>query len=178
MKLNELILNDSNPRYIKDDKFKKLVNSIKDFPKMLELRPIIVDDNNVILGGNMRYRALQTLNYIDIPDEWVKKANDLTEDEKKEFLIKDNVGFGDWNFDILANEWDENLLNDWGLDIPNFNQDDIEILNEKNEEEKDLRYFEKTHVLISFPPEKLIEIQEYLEKIKEKNYIDYEQSSN
>jgi len=174
MKLNKLILNDKNPRYIKDDKFKKLVNSIKDFPKMLELRPIIVDDNNVILGGNMRYRALQSLNYIDIPDEWVKKANDLTEDEKKEFLIKDNVGFGDWDFDVLANEWDENLLNDWGLDIPNF---EVESNEEKEPAKTDLienykyhvsNYLNLNYITIFKKSKEGIE----LKKIKEPEYFD------
>jgi ParB-like chromosome segregation protein Spo0J len=99
MKLSELKINPNNPRLIKDDKFKKLVKSIEDFPKMMELRPIIIDDQNMILGGNMRYKALQHLNFKDIPDSWIKKASELTEEQKREFIIKDNVSFGlhDWD---------------------------------------------------------------------------------
>ena len=91
---------------------------------MMELRPIIIDDNNIILGGNMRYRALQELKKKDIPDEWVKKASDLTDEEKKQFIIKDNVGFGEWDYDQLANEWEAEDLDRWGLDIPVFEQID------------------------------------------------------
>ena len=120
MKLSKLKGNPNNPRIIKDDKFKKLVKSISEFPKMLELRPIIVDENFIVQGGNMRLKALQELKYKDIPDEWVKQVSDLTEEQKKEFIIKDNVGFGEWDFDDLANNWDVEKLNEWGLDIPNF----------------------------------------------------------
>jgi ParB-like chromosome segregation protein Spo0J len=87
---------------------------------MLELRPIIVDENFIVQGGNMRLKALQELKFKDIPDEWVKQVSDLTEEQKKEFIIKDNVGFGEWDFDDLANNWDVEKLNEWGLDIPNF----------------------------------------------------------
>ena len=125
MKLSNIKGNPNNPRIIKDDKFKKLVKSISEFPKMLELRPIIVDENFIVQGGNMRLKALQELKYKDIPDEWVKQVSDLTEDQKKEFIIKDNVGFGEWDFDDLANNWDVEKLNEWGLDIPNF---DVEVL--------------------------------------------------
>jgi hypothetical protein len=115
--IKKIVANPNNPRIIKDDKFKKLVQSIKDFPKMLELRPIVIDENNVVLGGNMRLRALQELNIKEVP---VLYANDLTEEQKKEFIIKDNVGFGEWNWDDLGNEWDEGLLVEWGLDVPVF----------------------------------------------------------
>ncbi len=125
MKLSKIKGNPNNPRIIKDDKFKKLVKSISEFPKMLELRPIIVDENFIVQGGNMRLKALQELKYKDIPDEWVKQVSDLTEEQKKEFIIKDNVGFGEWDFDDLANNWDVEKLNEWGLDIPNF---DVEVL--------------------------------------------------
>jgi DNA modification methylase len=125
MKLSNIKGNPNNPRIIKDDKFKKLVKSISEFPKMLELRPIIVDENFIVQGGNMRLKALQELKYKDIPDEWVKQVSDLTEEQKKEFIIKDNVGFGEWDFDDLANNWDVEKLNEWGLDIPNF---DVEVL--------------------------------------------------
>jgi DNA modification methylase len=127
LKLSAIKPNPDNPRLIKDEKFKKLVQSINDFPKMMELRPIIIDDDNIILGGNMRYRALQELKMKDIPDEWVKKASDLTDEEKKQFIIKDNVGFGEWNYDQLANEWNAEDLDRWGLDIPSFDTEPEQI---------------------------------------------------
>jgi ParB-like chromosome segregation protein Spo0J len=120
MKLSKLKGNPNNPRIIKDDKFKKLVKSINDFPKMMALRPIVVDENFIIQGGNMRLKALQEIGFKDIPDEWVKQVKDLNEDEKKQFIIKDNVGFGEWDWDDLANNWDAEQLTEWGLDIPNF----------------------------------------------------------
>ena len=123
MKLNKIKGNPNNPRIIKDDKFKKLVKSISEFPKMLELRPIIVDENFIVQGGNMRLKALHELKFKEIPDEWVKQVSDLTEEQKKEFIIKDNVGFGEWDFDDLANNWDAEQLTEWGLDIPNFVND-------------------------------------------------------
>jgi hypothetical protein len=114
MKINLIKPNPNNPRIIKDDKFKKLVQSIKDFPQMLELRPIVIDENNIVLGGNMRLKACQELGLKNVPTIYAK---DLTEDQKKEFIIKDNVGFGEWNWDDLANGWDEELLVEWGLDV-------------------------------------------------------------
>jgi len=118
MKLSDIKANPDNPRVIKDEAFNKLVQSIKDFPKMMALRPMVVDDNLTVLGGNMRLRALQHLGYKDIPDEWVKRASDLTEEEQKQFIIKDNVSVGDWDWDTLANEWDVQDLKDWGLEMP------------------------------------------------------------
>ena len=120
MKITELKPNPNNPRLIKDDKFKKLCDSIQAFPKMMELRPIIIDEGNIILGGNMRFNALKHLGYKELPVEWVKQANELTEEQKQEFIVKDNVGFGEWDWDILANEWDTEKLEEWGLDIPNW----------------------------------------------------------
>jgi DNA modification methylase len=113
--IKEVIPNKSNPRIIKDDKFKKLVQSIKDFPQMLEIRPIVVDENNIILGGNMRFKACIEAGLKEV---FIIKANDLTEEQKHEFIVKDNVGFGEWDWDILANEWDTDKLEDWGLDLP------------------------------------------------------------
>ena len=118
MKLSDIKANPDNPRVIKDEAFNKLVQSIKDFPKMMALRPMVVDDNLTVLGGNMRLRALQHLGYKDIPDEWVKRASGLTEEEQKQFIIKDNVSVGDWDWDTLANEWDVQDLKDWGLEMP------------------------------------------------------------
>lgn len=123
MKLSEIKPNPNNPRIIKDDKFKKLCDSIKEFPKMMSLRPIIVDSEGIILGGNMRHKALKELGYKEIPDEWVKKADQLTEDEKKRFIIGDNVGFGEWDWEALA-DWDQEDLQAWGLDIDLFDNNE------------------------------------------------------
>ena len=114
MNIKQIKPNTNNPRIIKGDKFKKLVQSIKDFPEMLELRPIVIDENNIVLGGNMRLRACIEAGLTEVP---VTMAKDLTEDQKKEFIVKDNVGFGEWDWDILANEWDADELEDWGLDV-------------------------------------------------------------
>ena len=114
LKINELKPNESNPRIIKEAKFKKLVKSIKDFPEMLELRPIILDENNVILGGNMRYKACVAAGLKEVP---VKIAKGLTEEQKEEFIVKDNVGFGEWDWDILGNEWNNEKLGEWGMDV-------------------------------------------------------------
>jgi hypothetical protein len=122
MKLTNIKPNPNNPRLIKDDKFNKLVQSIKDFPEMMEKRPIVcvtdADGKIYPLGGNMRYKALKELNYKDIPDTWVTMADDWTEEKRREFVIKDNVGFGDWDWEQLANEWDNEELEAWGLDVP------------------------------------------------------------
>lgn len=113
--INSIKSNADNPRIIKDDKFKKLVKSIAEFPQMLELRPIIVDNDMVILGGNMRHKAAMECGLQIVP---IVIAEDLTEDQKREFIIKDNVGFGEWDWELLANEWDADLLVEWGLDVP------------------------------------------------------------
>jgi hypothetical protein len=117
MKISDIKLNNDNPRYIKDDKFEKLKASIQSFPQMLRLRPIVIDENNIVLGGNMRLRALQELGYTELDDEWVKLADELTAEQKREFIIKDNVGFGSWEWETLANEWDSAELAEWGLEM-------------------------------------------------------------
>ena len=123
MNINEIKPNPNNPRIIKDVKFKQLVKSIQDFPQMLELRPIVIDENNMVLGGNMRLKACIEAGLTDVP---VKQAKDLTEYQKKEFIIKDNISFGEHNWDDLANSWNIEELDDWGLDIPAFANNDIE----------------------------------------------------
>lgn len=115
--INEIKPNPQNPRVIKGDKFLKLVKSIQDFPEMLELRPIVVDSQMIVLGGNMRLKACREAGLEEVP---IIMADELTEEQKAEFIIKDNVGFGEWDWDTLANEWDMELLNEWGLDIPNM----------------------------------------------------------
>jgi len=121
MKISKLKSNPSNPRVIKDEKFKKLVKSLQDFPEMMEKRPMVcvtdVDGKLYPLGGNMRLRAIQELGMKEIPETWVMMADDWTEDKRREFTIKDNVGFGEWEWDQLANEWDSDLLVEWGLDV-------------------------------------------------------------
>ena len=114
LEINKLNPNVSNPRIIKNDKFKKLVKSIKEFPEMLELRPIVVDEDMTILGGNMRHKACIEAGLKEV---YVKVAKGLTEEQKQEFIVKDNVGFGEWEWDILANEWDSVQLTEWGLDV-------------------------------------------------------------
>jgi len=123
MLINEIKPNQNNPRIIKDIKFKQLVKSIQDFPQMLELRPIVIDENNMVLGGNMRLKACIEAGLKDVP---VKQAKDLTEEQKKEFIVKDNVGYGEWDWDELANSWNVEELTDWGLDIPNFDVNNLE----------------------------------------------------
>jgi hypothetical protein len=115
--IETVLPNPSNPRIIKDDKFKKLVKSIQEFPQMLELRPIVVDANMVVLGGNMRLKACKAAGLKEVP---IVIADNLTEEQQAEFIIKDNVGFGEWDWDILANEWDAALMTEWGLDIGGF----------------------------------------------------------
>jgi DNA modification methylase len=115
-------LNPNNPRIIKDDKFKKLVQSIKDFPEMLDIRPIVVNKDGIILGGNMRFKACLEAGIKEPPF----KVVDLTEDQQKEFLIKDNVSGGEWDWDALASEWDVEQLDSWGLDMPSVEVEELE----------------------------------------------------
>jgi site-specific DNA-methyltransferase (adenine-specific) len=117
MLITEIKSNPNNPRFIKDVKFKQLVKSIQDFPQMLELRPIVIDEHNMVLGGNMRLKACIEAGLTDVP---VIHANNLSEEKKKEFIVKDNVGYGEWDWDDLANNWNSEELTEWGLDIPNF----------------------------------------------------------
>lgn len=123
VKTSDIKPNPKNPRVIRDDKFRKLVQSITDFPQMLEKRPMIcvtdADGKYVVLGGNMRLRACQEINMKEVP---VMLADDWTEAQRSEFIIKDNVGFGEWDWDSLANEWPQEKLEEWGLDIPGIDE--------------------------------------------------------
>ena len=125
VKISEVKTNPKNPRLIKDDKFKKLVKSIQEFPQMLEIRPIVVDENNIVLGGNMRLKACKEAGLKEV---FIVRAENLTEEQKDEFIVKDNVGFGEWDWDILANEWDAEKLDEWGLDV--WHNDEMSNLNE------------------------------------------------
>ena len=132
IKLTTIKSNPNNPRVIRDEKFKKLVKSIEEFPKMMALRPMVVNEEMVVLGGNMRLKALKELGYKEVPNDWVKSAKDLTDDEIRRFIIADNVGFGEHDWEMLANEWNVEELSEWGLDIPGF-----EIAEELEAEEDD-----------------------------------------
>lgn len=119
VKLSEIKVNPNNPRLIKDDKFTKLVTSIKEFPEMLDIRPIVVNTDMVVLGGNMRYKACKEAGLKEVP----VIITDLSEDKQREFLIKDNTSGGEWDWEVLANEWDSEKLEEWGLDLPTFDID-------------------------------------------------------
>jgi hypothetical protein len=128
VKINEVKSNPNNPRIIKDDKFKKLVASIKELPQMLELRPIVVNEDMIVLGGNMRLKACKEAGLKEIP---IIKASELNEEQQRAFIIKDNVGFGEWDWDALANEWDAEQLEEWGLDVPIFDAGELDDLSEQ-----------------------------------------------
>jgi DNA modification methylase len=121
--ISKIKLNPNNPRLIKDDKFAKLVQSIKDFPEMLNIRPIVVNDDMIILGGNMRFKACKEAGLKEVS---IIKASGLSEEKQREFLIKDNVSGGEWDWDLLANEWEVQQLDAWGLDIPDFAVKELE----------------------------------------------------
>lgn len=166
--------NPSNPRIIKDDRFEKLVKSIKDFPKMMELRPIIVDSNNMILGGNMRLKALNYLSYKKIPKSWIKQASDLTDKEKEQFIIKDNVGFGDWDWDMLANEWNEDELNEWGLDCFNLKEGIelpvSEVLNQLDKKADSYMNATSSSFLLIYEKKEYMKMLEYFNKLEKEGY--------
>ena len=156
--IEEVKFNPSNPRIIRDNKFKKLVRSIKDFPQMLSIRPIVVDNDMIVLGGNMRLKACKEAGLKEV---FIIKADNLTEEQKKEFIIKDNSSFGEWDFDILVNndDWDLNLLTEWGIDVPKMdNEDDDE------DEDEGAEVSQMWFLNIEMDNEK--ECQEWYEKLK------------
>lgn len=122
VKISEVKANPNNPRLIKDDKFKKLVQSIKDLPQMLDIRPIVVNKDMIVLGGNMRLKACKEAGLKEIP---IIVADNLTEEQEREFLIKDNTSGGEWDWEMIANEWDLEQLDAWGLDVPSFETDEV-----------------------------------------------------
>ena len=157
VKINSITSNVDNPRLIKDFKFGKLVDSIKQFPEMLKIRPIVVNKDNVILGGNMRYKASVQAGLKEV---YIIQADELTEEQEREFVVKDNVGFGEWDWDILANDWDANLLEDWGLDLPIDDQID------KMEEDDEIELPQSVQLE---PP------KEYILIMAEPNSVDWEE---
>ena len=122
VKISKVKGNPSNPRIIKNDKFKKLVKSIQEFPEMLKLRPIVVDEDFMVLGGNMRLKASKEAGLKEV---WIEIAEGLSEDQQKEFIVKDNVGFGEWDWDVLANEWNVLELMDWGVNVPTIKNTEL-----------------------------------------------------
>lgn len=137
LKLSSIIENPNNPRFIEDMDFDKLKRSIEEFPKMLELRPIVVNDDMVIVGGNMRYAALKSLGYTVIPEKWVKKASEFTPDELRKFIILDNAGFGKWDYEVLKEQYSVVELDEMGVTVPHYeavNPDDFFNNHEKEEE--------------------------------------------
>jgi len=157
VKIGEVKLNPNNPRLIKDDKFKKLVQSIKDFPEMLNIRPIVVNDDMIILGGNMRYKACKEAGLKEVP---IIKASGLSEEKQREFLIKDNVSGGEWDWQLLK-DWDVEQLNDWGLDIPDVNA-------KVESEKRVIPDSVKSNIMITIPIENktefLMEVMPIIEK--------------
>lgn len=161
-KISDVKLNPNNPRLIKDDKFKKLVQSIKDFPEMLNIRPIVVNKDMIILGGNMRFRACKEAGIKEIP----VIITDLSEDKQREFLIKDNTSGGEWDWDMLANEWDVEELQEWGIDLPSF---DISDLDEEKQDELD-NYIIKYEIVFNHEGEQETWYK-FIKKLKE-TYIE------
>ena len=157
VKITQVRPNENNPRFIKDYKFKKLVTSIKEFPEMLKLRPIVVNNEMVVLGGNMRLKACKEAGLKEV---WILKAEELTEAQQREFIVKDNVGFGEWDWDILANEWGVDLLEDWGLDLP------IDDKIDKMEEDDEIELPQSVQLE---PP------KEYILIMAEPNSVDWEE---
>ena len=152
--INNIKPNPKNPRVIKDDKFKKLVRSITDFPDMLEKRPLVcftdADGKLVVLGGNMRLKAAKEVGMKELP---VMIADEWTEEQKNEFLIKDNVGFGEWDWEALANEWDTAQLDAWGLDVP--------FLEEKEPEAKEDDFAMPEEIKTDIKPGDLFQIGDH-----------------
>ena len=173
VKINQVKPNPKNPRLIKDEKYRKLVKSIKEFPDMLNKRPLIVfkdtDDKYIVLGGNMRLKACQEVGLKEVP---IIEANEWTEEQKAEFLIKDNVGFGEWDWDSLANEWDVEKLDEWGLFVPDMqNEVDYSILDDEDLDDQlnDMANGVKKAIQIEFEPDHYDEAYELVKYWREQN---------
>tara|TARA_R100001163_G_scaffold65778_1_gene64752 strand:- start:156 stop:719 length:564 start_codon:yes stop_codon:yes gene_type:complete len=166
VKISKVKGNPSNPRIIKNDKFKKLVKSIKQFPQMLKLRPIVVDEDFMVLGGNMRLKASKDAGLKEV---WIEVAEGLTEEQKKEFIVKDNVAFGEWDWDSLGNEWDNVKLGEWGMDVWQPEEavdysvlDDLDLGSALHEKEKGV----KRAIQIEFEPEHYEEANKLINKAR------------
>ena len=164
--ISKVIVNPDNPRIIKDYKFSKLVKSIREFPQMLKLRPIVVNDKNIILGGNMRYKASLEAGLDEV---YIVKAEDVTEEQQREFIIKDNVGFGEWDWDMLGNQFEYEQLEDWGLDSIKHDWDDLDYI-----EEAEKKQVAEDRIVISLDTENAkikSEITEKLSNWLNENYL-------
>ena len=158
VKLSDIKLNPNNPRLIKDDKFKKLVQSIIDFPEMLKIRPIVVNEDMIILGGNMRFKACKEAGLKEVP---IIKTSGLSEQKQKEFLIKDNIAGGEWDWNLLANEWDEIKLTEWGLDVWKSSSDiNLDDFFEENNETKEI----KNKIILEYTDEEFELVNEAFKK--------------
>lgn len=170
-KLKELHELDNNPRKITKDKFKILCQSIKDNKEYFEARPLILSDRTgqlVIIAGNQRYKAAKELGLEEAPTYLI---SGLTLEKENEIVIRDNINNGEWDYDMLANEWETEELISWGLDIPGVSES-------FKPKELELKPFKRTHVLLSFPPEKMAELQHLLQQITAFSFVEYEQSNN
>ena len=168
VKVGTLNVNPTNPRLIKNDKFKKLVKSIKDFPEMLEYRPIIINEDNIILGGNMRYKAA-----IDagLKEVYILKVKNLSKKKQEEFIIKDNASFGDWDWDILANIWDNQKLNEWGIDVwQPEEQIDYSVLDDIDLDEEIQTMYDQTKksIILEYPAENFEPVKKLYDELKNK----------
>lgn len=160
--ISSIQTNPNNPRKITAAQVEKLKKSISEFSAMMELRPIIIDEQRIVLGGNMRLLSLIQLGYTEIPESWVKQAADLTDEEKQRFIIADNVGFGEWDWEALANEWDAGDLSDWGLDVPGYSEQDY---SDKNKE-IDISDMDSTMTInLKYTEDDYWEVKEALSKI-------------
>lgn len=121
--IKEIKPNPNNPRVIKDEKFAKLVQSLKELPEMASVRPVVVNSDMIVLGGNMRLKAMKEAGWKEVPVEIV----DWDEEKQRQFIIKDNVGFGEWDWEMLANEWDAEQLEEWGLDVTGWKLDPTQM---------------------------------------------------
>lgn len=154
----DIKLNPSNPRTITGEKFDKLVKSIRDFPEMLDIRPVVVNNDMVVLGGNMRLKAAQEAGMTEIA---VIKASDLTPEQQREFIIKDNVGFGDWDWELIGQDWDGELLEDWGLDVVNMDFSDY------NKEIDTNDFADEMQMVLKYNEADYWKVKEQLSKIAE-----------
>ena len=154
--IKDVKMNPSNPRVIKDDKFRKLVKSIQDFPQMLEIRPIVVNDDMIVLGGNMRLKACIEAGLTELP---IIKASELTPEQQREFIIKDNIGYGEWDWELLTQDWTEDELDEWGLDVIKHDWEQLDYI----EEPQPLPQTNKDNVIQVIIPEPLISLRREIE---------------
>jgi hypothetical protein len=157
----------ANPRFIKDEPYEKLKKSIQDDPEMLDLRELIVypypgkKGHYVIIGGNMRYRICKELGYKDMPTKIIPE--DTPPEKLRAYLIKDNVAFGDWDIDLLANEWENEELADWGVDLPDFDTDDN--YGDRNKEIDVNQFDDEMTIKLKYPEDEFNRVREGLSKI-------------